>query len=145
MLVAAIAQTLWICSSHAFQQRIDLTLLGRGILIMEEIMGARRILTAVAILTGMVGTTAAHAVTLSNARIALYHLNSTVQDRGVCVRTSPPLPGTGWACVWKDNELYEEITDLLLDAYLTRKRCNYTWNGLDPNGHNLLLLLECLP
>lgn len=108
-------------------------------------MTARRISMLLAILTGVAGVSPAHAVTLSNARISLYHLNSTVLDRGVCIRTTPPLPGTGWACLWKDNELYEEITDLLLNAYITRKRCNYTWNGLDPNGHNLLLLVECIP
>jgi hypothetical protein len=76
-----------------------------------------------------------------SGRIQLYHLNATVQDRGVCIRMNPPLPGTGWACLWQNNLLYGEITDLLLKGYIYRKSCAVVWNTTDSDA--LIDLAEC--
>jgi len=79
----------------------------------------------------------------NSGRIANYHLNSEVPGRGVCVRMAPDLPGTGWACLWKSNPLYNEISTLLLQAQVNGRNCNITWNVQDPNGHNLISIAEC--
>nr|VFJ60007.1 MAG: hypothetical protein BECKFM1743C_GA0114222_102631 [Candidatus Kentron sp. FM]VFJ60058.1 MAG: hypothetical protein BECKFM1743A_GA0114220_102546 [Candidatus Kentron sp. FM]VFK13197.1 MAG: hypothetical protein BECKFM1743B_GA0114221_102691 [Candidatus Kentron sp. FM] len=72
-----------------------------------------------------------------------YHLNSDFSGRGVCVQMNPDLSGTGWACLWQDNSLYTEITDLLLDGFADRKYCSISWGGTDSNGHYLISLAEC--
>src|SRR5215813_6272399 len=49
--------------------------------------------------------------------VTLFHLSNYASDqRGACIRMLPEMPDTGWACVWQDNHLYKEITDLLLKA-----------------------------
>jgi hypothetical protein len=56
-----------------------------------------------------------------------YHLNSAVSGRGICVKLSPALTTT-WACLYKTNSLYNEITDLLRDAYISKKTCTINWS-----------------
>lgn len=75
-------------------------------------------------------------------KIALYHLNSDVAGRGVCVQTLPAMPNT-WACLWKNNPLYSEISALLLAGYVNNRTCTITWNTADPNGWNLIAIAEC--
>jgi putative cell wall-binding protein len=74
--------------------------------------------------------------------VTLVHYNTTVPGRGVCVRTSPDGPGTGWFCLW-DTYLYKEITDILRDAYINARTCTLNWDVGDPHGHNLLNLVQC--
>nr|VFK54764.1 MAG: hypothetical protein BECKTUN1418F_GA0071002_105414 [Candidatus Kentron sp. TUN]VFK59618.1 MAG: hypothetical protein BECKTUN1418E_GA0071001_105414 [Candidatus Kentron sp. TUN] len=76
-------------------------------------------------------------------KIDLYHLNSDVHNRGVCIRMIPGLPGTGWACLWKNNGLYTEITDMLLEGFSTSRNCTITWHGNDSHGHLLINIAEC--
>ncbi|MEH2260871.1 hypothetical protein [Nostoc sp.] len=41
---------------------------------------------------------------------------------------NPTLPTVGgWLCLWKDNALYQEVTDLLREAYSSTKTCSITW------------------
>ncbi len=75
-------------------------------------------------------------------RIAIYHLNSEIQGRGVCIQMTPALPNT-WACLWKDNELYTEITQLFLHAMTSRAPCIVTWNSPDPHGWHRISIAEC--
>nr|VFK37260.1 MAG: hypothetical protein BECKSD772F_GA0070984_101311 [Candidatus Kentron sp. SD]VFK42285.1 MAG: hypothetical protein BECKSD772E_GA0070983_10167 [Candidatus Kentron sp. SD] len=76
-------------------------------------------------------------------KIDLYHLNSDIHGRGVCIRMVPGLPGTGWACLWKKNRLYTEITDMLLEGFSTSRNCTVRWNRNDSHGHLLINIAEC--
>ena len=75
--------------------------------------------------------------------VTLFHLNGAVTDRGACVQMSPAIPGDGWACVWKSNSLYKEISNLLLTSYLTGKSCRVSWDGPGPDGLRLIVWAEC--
>ncbi|MHC5719258.1 MAG: hypothetical protein ACYTX0_46190, partial [Nostoc sp.] len=57
--------------------------------------------------------------------ISQYTLNMTIDaQRGVCIKMNPTLPTVdGSICLWKDNTLYQEGTNLLLEAYSARKTC----------------------
>ncbi|MDM9584243.1 hypothetical protein [Nostoc sp. GT001] len=75
----------------------------------------------------MLGNTSALADSASGT-IREYHLNPQVAGRGVCIQMNPTLPtGGGWLCLWKDNALYQEISDLLRESYSSRKTCAVTW------------------
>ncbi|MDZ7968506.1 MAG: hypothetical protein RM368_26735 [Nostoc sp. DedSLP03] len=75
----------------------------------------------------MLGNTSVLADTASGT-IREYHLNPYEAQRGVCIKMNPALPTVGgWACLWKDNALYKEVTDLLLEAYSSTKTCSITW------------------
>nr|VFJ89264.1 MAG: hypothetical protein BECKLFY1418B_GA0070995_101430 [Candidatus Kentron sp. LFY] len=76
-------------------------------------------------------------------KIDLYHLNSDVSGRGVCIRMVPNLPGAGWACLWQNNPLYIEITDLLLEGFSTGRTCSVRWDRNDANGALLINQAEC--
>ncbi|MHA2065937.1 MAG: hypothetical protein ACXABY_16320 [Candidatus Thorarchaeota archaeon] len=78
-----------------------------------------------------------------DGKITLYHLNSKIDGRGVCIRMDSGIPGTGWACVWKNKPLYKEITDLLLVGFAERRQCRVTWDDTDPHGHALIIMVEC--
>ena len=104
---------------------------------MKRISVAAMFVGTVVLLAG--GTASAAEQT---AKISLYHLNSAISGRGVCVQTQPAMPNT-WACLWKSNPLYTEISTLLLQAYLTNRTCTISWNGPDPSGWNLISIVEC--
>lgn len=75
--------------------------------------------------------------------VAKYQLNGGLTtDRGVCVRLSPELSGTGWACLYKSNALYNEITALLLAAYLTQTPVSIWSDQLEADGHRLIDSVE---
>ena len=76
-------------------------------------------------------------------KVINYHLNGAVAGRSVCVRTNPALPGTGWACVWYSDHLYQEYSALLLQAYIFGKTCTFDWATTDNFGHGLVDLIEC--
>lgn len=75
--------------------------------------------------------------------VSEYHLNSTVANRGVCIKLSPGLPGTGWACVWKDNPLYSEISQTLLQAQVNNRQCSIVWTSTDSAGHAIISMVSC--
>jgi hypothetical protein len=77
----------------------------------------------------------------SAGTINKYHLNSDVKGRGVCIRMNPAIPGSGWACVWKDNPLYEETTALFLESYALGKPCSITWSA-DRGGIPEIVIAE---
>lgn len=57
-----------------------------------------------------------------------YHLNPQKAGRGVCIQLNPTAPvAAGWLCLWKDNPLYQETTDILREAYSARKTCAVSW------------------
>lgn len=76
-------------------------------------------------------------------KVVTYHLNAVVAGRGSCIRTSPPLSGNGWGCVWYNNQLYREMNDLLRDAYVAGKTCTIVISTLDDNGNGIIDLAEC--
>jgi hypothetical protein len=76
-------------------------------------------------------------------KISVYQLNPQVPGRGACIQMVPALPGT-WACVYgnntnvsignnnngvsgnqvtPNNTLFDQLNDLLRDAYLWQKTC----------------------
>ena len=81
--------------------------------------------------------------TSGTGKVTVYHLNGDWYGRGVCVRTSPSLPGDGWGCVWYRDQLYKEFEELLLFAYINGRTCTISWNELDRDGHGLVDLVEC--
>jgi len=70
---------------------------------------------------------AAHA-DQNTGKITAYHLNGDITDRGFCIQMSPALPAT-WACLYKGNSLYKELTALLLAAYLSGRTCTVSWTS----------------
>jgi len=70
--------------------------------------------------------TAAHADT-STGKITAVHLNGDYPDRGACIQMNPALPGM-WACLFKSNSAYKELTALLLAGSVSGKTCTVTWN-----------------
>ena len=74
--------------------------------------------------------------------VSIYHLNGNVVGRGVCIQTFPAMPNT-WACLWKSNPLYAEITAMLLEGFISGKSCTLYWNSVDASGHNVLFAAEC--
>jgi hypothetical protein len=82
----------------------------------------------------------------STGKITEYHLNgsSAYQTRGVCIRMNPVLPTNGgWACLYKNNYLYREITDLFLEAYKEQKTCQVNWSSGDSSGHGIIDWVSC--
>jgi hypothetical protein len=86
------------------------------------------------------GTSFAASVT---GKIAAFHLSGDNAGGEVCVRTTPPLPGQGSACVQFNNQLFRELTELLFRAYLLSKTCSITWNITDNQGFFLIASVEC--
>ena len=76
-------------------------------------------------------------------KIAVAHYNSMEPGRGVCVRTTPTGPGTGWFCLWETTPLYTEITDILREAYINAKTCTLEWTTPDRTGNNQLNVVTC--
>ncbi|MBC6430611.1 hypothetical protein FM036_07120 [Nostoc sp. HG1] len=75
----------------------------------------------------MLGNTSALADSASG-KISEYHLNGGEPGRGVCIKMNPTLPSVGsWVCLWKDNGLYQEVTNLLLEGYSAKKTCTVIW------------------
>jgi hypothetical protein len=95
---------------------------------------------AIAAVVPMSGTSLAAGGT---GKVINYHLNGNRYGRTVCVRTSPALPGTGWACVWYRDQLTKEYGELLLHAYINGKTCTFQWDTTDVDGHGLVDLIEC--
>lgn len=76
--------------------------------------------------------------------INVYHLNSTITGRGVCVQLTPALPTSGgWACLLKANPLYNEITSLLLEGFSQKKSCSVTWSSTTPEGYGIITIVQC--
>lgn len=108
---------------------------------------ARRMLEGKAVsLFALMALTLSSTIALAASQtgtISQYHLNSDVAGRGVCVTMSPGLPGTGWACLWKDNPLYNEISQALLQAIVNNRQCNVNWATTDSSGHALINMVSC--
>lgn len=75
--------------------------------------------------------------------VVTYHLNVAVAGRGACIRTNPPLPGNGWACVYDTEQLYDELNALLNAAYINGKTCIIVTSGTDPFGNGIIAIAEC--
>ncbi|MEH2273757.1 MAG: hypothetical protein V7K40_02790 [Nostoc sp.] len=72
--------------------------------------------------------TAGYGTEGATGTIREYHLNPVVVGRGVCIQMNPGLPTVeATICLWKDNALYKEVTDLLLEGYSSRKTCLVSW------------------
>lgn len=106
-------------------------------------MNAKR-LAGLLVLALMMLTSATGLADSNKGTITIYHLNEEISGRGPCIQMSPSLPGKGWACLWKDNGLYEEINRLLLEAYMQQKKnCVISWRTTDPSGHPMIVWAEC--
>jgi hypothetical protein len=75
--------------------------------------------------------------------VVSYHLNVAIAGRGACIRTNPPLPGNGWACVYDTEQLYNELNTLLNAAYVIGKTCTFVTSGTDPYGNGVIAIAEC--
>jgi hypothetical protein len=74
--------------------------------------------------------------------ITLIHYNPDVPGRGVCVRTNPVGPGTGWFCLYP-SFVSKEIDALLREAYIFGRTCTLAWDTTGPDGNNLLTIVQC--
>lgn len=79
----------------------------------------------------------------TTGRIAVYHLNSLYPDRGSCIMMNPALPNTGWACVYQNHALYNQLNDLLREGYFAGKTCQVTWSANDTDGHHIIDWAQC--
>jgi hypothetical protein len=77
-----------------------------------------------------------------DAVIERLHYNSLIPGRNVCVRTTPPAPGTGFLCLYEEH-LTQEINDLLREAYIFGRICSFYWSSTDQSGHAMLDIVEC--
>lgn len=85
--------------------------------------------------------------------ISSYHLNSDssyinrdeiLGDRGVCVQMIPSLKSK-WACLYENNRLYKEINELLLQAYLNKKKCTLVAaTQTDKDNLMVIAIAECV-
>ena len=88
-----------------------------------------------------------HAAGDNIGKIGLPHLNSSITGRGICFQMDPQLP-TKWACIYKDNSLYVELTELVFSAWRWSPRpaapfCRVAWRETDSRGHAVVNLIEC--
>lgn len=102
----------------------------------------KAILRVAAVLGGLLATSGTALADSHGGTISLYHLNSAIAGRGVCIQTTPALPGT-WACLWKSNPLYQEITTLLLNGFVFKRYCTISWTSMDSSGFPIIDLAEC--
>lgn len=82
---------------------------------------------------------------VSIGRISAFHLNSGVNERGVCVQLSPAINSdNAWACLDKglNQHLYKEMTTLLLTAYAGKNECTLVWDNGEVN-HGEIIVVEC--
>jgi hypothetical protein len=75
--------------------------------------------------------------------IIVMHYNPDVRGRGVCVRTNPVGPSTGWFCLYNNNTLSEDINALLREAYIFGRSCTLEWDTSDQNGALVLTRVGC--
>src|SRR3954471_21756588 len=96
---------------------------------MADKLGLKIALSALSIATVLFSSTTSFAADHTGS-VTVYHLNGTIQNRGSCIRMNPPLPGTGWACVWSNsNTLSGEINDLFREAYFRGRQCSVSWTS----------------
>lgn len=79
----------------------------------------------------------------AEGKVTLFYLDPGVANRGVCIQMDPAISGTSYACLWKDNELYNEITSLLMAGYAASKLCRLTWSTTGPSGHAKITTSLC--
>jgi hypothetical protein len=72
--------------------------------------------------------------------LVTYHVDGA---RGLCVRTNPALPGTGWGCIEYDDQLFEEFKNLLLHSYIQGRVCTVAWSKTGHNGNGVVNVVEC--
>jgi hypothetical protein len=75
--------------------------------------------------------------------ITVMHYNPNVPERGVCVRTDPVGPTTGWFCLYNDNASSLNINALLREAYSFGKSCTLEWDSTDSDGALVLTSVTC--
>jgi hypothetical protein len=56
-------------------------------------------------------------------KIIVYNLDGRAANRGACIQMNPALAGT-WACVFANNNLFDQLNDLLRYGYLYDRTCN---------------------
>lgn len=80
----------------------------------------------------------------ATGQVVLYHLNSTVPDRGPCIQMNPALPQTPWACLYKSNALYKELNAMLLLASASGKSCWLLLDQKDSGGFWQIAVASCM-
>lgn len=91
----------------------------------------------------IVGSSGASVAQNASGKITTLHLNSGYVGRGVCIKMNPQILYTaGYACVWKDNSLYSEISDVLREAYVAGKTCGISSPG-SRAGYLEITYIEC--
>ncbi len=100
-------------------------------------------LSTIALLALIIAGQSAHAAGAAGT-IVKHDLNGdpTLTDRGVCVQLSPQLPAPGWACLYKSNPLYKEMSAFLLTAYVTGTVVSVHWNTTDSNGYPIIYRVQ---
>lgn len=66
---------------------------------------------------------------------------ASMPTRVTCVQTTPAMSNT-WACLWRSNPHLNEISALLLQAYIHEKSCEVYWRG-DRGGYPEIYAVQC--
>jgi hypothetical protein len=98
--------------------------------------------SAVLLPLALTGATCYAAGGQATGTITLYNLNGTIQNRGACVQMNPAVPN-GWACIWRNNLLYPEISLMLLEARMQGKQCSLGWSTTDGSGYAMIDWAQC--
>jgi hypothetical protein len=99
---------------------------GKKRLVQIVILGA-------ALLAGESAMAANHA-----GRVTEIVYNGISRERGACIYMVPAIPTNTSACLYRSNFLYNETTNLLLNAYLQRKICRLEWSDVDDFGFAII-------
>ena|SRR5215213_8706570 len=81
----------------------------------------------------------------STGRITAYHVNINSSTRGACIKMVPALP-TIYACLPSraaSTPVYDQIHDLLLQAWQNGRVCTIFWTKLDSGGAQQIIFAEC--
>jgi hypothetical protein len=103
-----------------------------------------RIARSAAFLAAAMGSFVAQGATTTGA-ITTLHLNGYYSNaaRGVCIHMTPALPESGWACLYRSNALYKEISSLLVLANVTAKVCSVSFYVKDSDNLWIIETVEC--
>jgi hypothetical protein len=96
-------------------------------------------------LLGSLGATQTLAAGQHTGVLQNLHLNAEAVNRGPCFHMFPAIPNIpdNWACLWKDNGLYNDSVALLITALNSGTPCTISWRNEDSNGAPIITMLDC--
>ena len=79
--------------------------------------------------------------------IKTFHLNGAERyagnGRGVCVRMTPNISGSGWACLYRSKTVSKDMFALLFEGFTSGGNCSVTYDIKDSDGHWEIASVTC--